>query len=59
MSRDTGVGGRDGLMPHFGNFRNQDGFLSGLDPQVKTNVSLMPRPDSAIPFLHTKIPQPK
>ena len=59
MSRDTGVGGRDGVMPHFGNFRNQDGFLSGLDPQVNTKVSLMPRPDSAMPFLHTKIAQPK
>ena len=37
------------MMPHFGLFRNQKGFLSGMDPQVDVNGKLMPRPDSAIP----------
>ena len=60
IGRSPGVRGTDGMTSHFGNFRNQpDGFLSGLDPQVKTQVKLMPRPDSAIPFMHTKLPQPK
>ena len=59
LSKDPGVPGSDALMPHFGLFRNQKGFLSGLDPQVDVNGKLMPRPDSAIPGRFTKIPQPK
>ena len=59
LSRDTGVSGTDSMMPHFGLFRGQKGFLSGMDPQVDVNGKLMTRPDSAIPFLFTKIPQPK
>ena len=59
LGRDQGVNSTDSMMPHFGNFRNQEGgFLSGLDPQVKDG-KCMPRPDSAIPFLFTKIPEPK
>ena len=59
LSRDPGVSSSHSMMPHFGLFRNQNGFLSGMDPQVDVNGKLMPRPDSAIPFLFTKIPQPK
>ena len=59
LSRDLGVSSTDSMMPHFGNFRNQKGFLSGMDPQVDVNGIILPRPDSAIPFLFTKIPQPK
>ena len=59
LSRDLGVSSTDSMMPHFGNFRNQKGFLSGMDPQVDVNGKLMPRTNSAIPFLFTKIPQPK
>ena len=59
ISRDPGVPSSHSIMPHFGLFRNQKGFLSGMDPQVDVNGKLMPRPDSVIPFLFTKIPQPK
>ena len=59
LSRDEGVPSTDSMMPHFGNFRNQKGFLSGLDQQVEVNGKCMPRSDSAIPFLFTKIPEPK
>ena len=59
LSRDQGVASSNSMMPHFGNFRNQKGFLSGLDPQVEVNGKCMPRPDSAVPFLFTKIPEPK
>ena len=59
LSRDQGVPSTDSMMPHFGNFRNQTGFLSWLDPRVDVFGKYMPRPDSAIPFLFTKIPQPK
>jgi hypothetical protein len=59
LSRDQGVPSTHSMMPHLGNLRNQTGFLSGMDPQVDVNGKLMPRPDSAIPFLFTKIPQPK
>ena len=59
LSRDPGVPSSHSIMPHFGLFRNQKGFLSGMDPQVDVNGKLMPRPDSVIPFLFTKIPQPK
>ena len=59
LSRDEGVPSTDSMMPHSGNFRNQTGFLSGLDQQVDVFGKCMPRTDSAIPFLFTKIPQPK
>ena len=59
VSRDPGVPSSHSMMPHFGIGRNQTGFLSGLDPQVKVNTALMPRPDSAMPGLFTKIPEPK
>ena len=60
LSRDQGVSSTDSMMPHFGNFRNQKkGFLSDLDPQVRVDGKCKPRPHSAIPFLFTKIPQPK
>ena len=59
LSRDQGVASTDSMMPHFGNFRNQKGFLSGMDSQVNVFGKCMPRADSAIPFLFTKIPQPK
>jgi len=59
LSRDLGVSSTDSMMPHLGNLRNQTGFLSGMDPQVDVNGKLMPRTNSAIPFLFTKIPQPK
>ena len=59
LSRDQGVASSNSMMPHFGNFRNQKGFLSGMDPQAKVDGKCMPRPDSAIPFLFTKIPEPK
>ena len=60
LSRDQGVPSTDSMMPHFGNLRNQKkGFLSGVDSQVDVFGKCMPRPDSAIPFLFTKIPQPK
>ena len=59
LSRDQGVSSTDSMMPHFGNFRNQKGFLSGLDPQVRVDGKCKPRPDSAIPFLFTKNPEPK
>ena len=59
LSRDQGVASSNSMMPHFGNFRNQKGFLSGMDPQVEVNGKCMPRPDSAVPFLFTKIPEPK
>ena len=59
IGRGTGVPSSHALMPHFGNFRNQSGFLSGLDPQVNVRGKLAPRPDSSIPFMFTKIPQPK
>ena len=59
MSKDPGVSSTDSIMPHFGLFRNQRGFLSGSDPQVRVNAKLMPRPDSAIPGRFTRIPQPR
>ena len=59
LSKDPGVSSTDSMMPHFGLFRGQKGFLSGLDPQVDVNGKLMPRPDSAIPGRFTTIPQPK
>ena len=59
MSKDPGVPGTDSIMPHFGLFRNQKGFLSGLDPQVDPFGKLMSRPDSAIPGRFTTISQPK
>ena len=59
LSKDPGVSSTDSMMPHFGLFRGQKGFLSGMDPQVDVNAKLMPRPDSAIPWMFTKIPQPK
>ena len=59
LSRDQGVSSTDSMMPHFVNFRNQKGFLSDLDPQVRVDGKCKPRPDSAIPFLFTKIPEPK
>ena len=59
LSRDQGVPSTHSMMPHLGNLRNQTGFLSGMDPQVDVNGKLMPRTNSAIPFLFTKIPQPK
>ena len=59
LSRDQGVPSTDSIMSHLGNFRNQKGFLSGLDPQAKVDGKCMPRPDSTIPFLFTKIPEPK
>ena len=59
LSKDPGVPSTDSMMPHFGLFRGQKGFLSGMDPQVDVNGKLMPRPHSAIPWMFTKIPQPK
>ena len=58
LSRDQGVPSTDSMMPHFGSLRHQTGFLSRLDPQVDVFGKYIPRPDSAIPFLFTKIPQP-
>ena len=60
MSRDLGVPGTDGIMPHFGRFRHEPkGLLTGALPS-KTTIDgpLMKRPDSSFGFLSTKLTQP-
>ena len=59
LSKDPGVRATDSMTTHFGLFRGQKGFLSGMDPQVDPFGKLMPRPDSAIPGRFTTISQPK